>query len=603
MPKYKQDGGLIALNKAFGDYASSVSNLSGSLNSAADKLNQIQAPKMNNYMQSSAGPHIKFPFRQPGGFFGGLTSDIKSGLAGGIFNRGLQAFENGGEVYAQDGQLIPPGQPEVPLGPEANIPTEQPIPATGGAPMMPEAMPPQQPPMSAPMPMPKKSFAEKVAEAKMVIEKNKGEGMPLPTPAPMPTEPFQLPGEPMMTDAEGDGGVLGDVTYSDEPVGPDIGPDVVDAKLTPGEFVLNKEATEMYRPQIEQMNQDGLIAREMGGSVPYYDDGGYVDKLNYLMENDPDNAAHWNAIKTSYFQDGGPSFKEQYIQPHLDSGAIGQLGKSLVHIGQGDFTGASDALQPTKLDNTAQKELKSKQQRATAYKESIDAASLAKQYVDAGADVILNYKAKSWSQLLEESGFDVNSLIGFGASQISGERNNAINTVLHNKFGGTSNWNAYQLYEHQIKLLQLKARSLVKGGSISDSEAAAAAATIVTGTADATTIKQQLDTVMDRNNAGLTDLGQEAYISDKIGHQVSGKVYEANEGVGLKGTSVTPDTIEEGQKFTSTGATGTYEYNTVSKNGEAYVVTSTGEYKLNYDATRKEWYIEGLTGKTILTPM
>ena len=580
MPIYKQDGGLIALNKAFGDYATSVSNLSGSLNSAADKLKQVKTPNFDiGMMQPKAGPHLRpFPLRQPGGFFGGGNKGLLSSLigSGGL---GLQSFEDGGKVYAQDGQLIPPGQPEAPMGPEA--------------------MPQPEPPMPEPMPMPKKSFAEKVAEAKMVIEKNKGEGMPLPTPAPMP----MMPEAPMMTDAEGDGGVLGDVTYSDEPVGPDIGPDVVDAKLTPGEFVLNKEATEMYRPQIEQMNQDGLIARQMGGSVPYYDDGGYVNKLNYLMENDPDNAAHWNAIKTSYFQDGGPSFKEQYIQPHLDSGAIGQLGKSLVHIGQGDFTGASDALQPTKLDKSAQKELKSKQQRATAYKESIDAASLAKQYVDAGADVILDYKAKSWSQLLEESGFDVNSLIGFGASQISGERNNAINTVLHNKFGGTSNWNAYQLYEHQIKLLQLKARSLVKGGSISDSEAAAAAATIVTGTADATTIKQQLDTVMDRNNAGLTDLGQEAYISDKIGHQVSGNVYEANEGVGLEGTSVTPDTIEEGQKFTSTGATGTYEYNTVSKNGEAYVVTSTGEYKLNYDATRKEWYIEGLTGKTILTPM
>ena len=380
MPIYRQDGGLIALNKAFGDYASSVSNLSGSLNSAADKLNQIQTPNMNNVMQPKAGPHLKpFPLKQPGGFFGGLSG----GLAGNLLSSGLRLFEDGGKVYAQDGQLIPPSQPEVPLGPEANIPTEQPIPATGGAPMMPEAMPPQQPPM----PTPKKSFAEKVAEAKMVIEKNKGEGMPLPTPAPMP----MMPEAPMMTDAEGDGGVLGDVTYSDEPVGPDIGTDTVDAKLTPGEFVMNKEATEMYGPEIEAMNQQGLIAREMGGSVPYYDGGGYVNKLNYLMENDPDNAAHWKAIKATYFQDGSEEplgFKEQYIDPHLRSGAIGKLGKSLVHIGQNDFTGASDAL----VENADKEAIKAKKEKQSEIKDInkiLRLANSAKANADIAADPIL----------------------------------------------------------------------------------------------------------------------------------------------------------------------------------------------------------------------
>ncbi len=40
--------------------------------------------------------------------------------------------------------------------------------------------------------------------------------------------------------------------------------DSVPAMLTPGEYVLNKEATEMYGPIIEQMNENGLAARAEG---------------------------------------------------------------------------------------------------------------------------------------------------------------------------------------------------------------------------------------------------------------------------------------------------------------------------------------------------
>jgi len=40
--------------------------------------------------------------------------------------------------------------------------------------------------------------------------------------------------------------------------------DSVPAILTPGEYVLNKEATEMYGPIIEQMNENGLAARTEG---------------------------------------------------------------------------------------------------------------------------------------------------------------------------------------------------------------------------------------------------------------------------------------------------------------------------------------------------
>ena len=54
--------------------------------------------------------------------------------------------------------------------------------------------------------------------------------------------------------------------------------DTVPAMLTPGEFVLNKEASTMFAPVIEQMNAAGLQHRamkNMGGGIQNYNDGGY----------------------------------------------------------------------------------------------------------------------------------------------------------------------------------------------------------------------------------------------------------------------------------------------------------------------------------------
>ena len=55
--------------------------------------------------------------------------------------------------------------------------------------------------------------------------------------------------------------------------------DTVPAMLTPGEFVLNKEASTMFAPVIEQMNAAGLQHRamkNMGGGIPTYNRGGDV---------------------------------------------------------------------------------------------------------------------------------------------------------------------------------------------------------------------------------------------------------------------------------------------------------------------------------------
>ena len=68
------------------------------------------------------------------------------------------------------------------------------------------------------------------------------------------------------------------------------GPDTVPAWLTPGEFVMNAEATRMFPQQIEQMNNAGrAVQRQQGGTIPQYkEDGGYVDEVYSHLPFDTD---------------------------------------------------------------------------------------------------------------------------------------------------------------------------------------------------------------------------------------------------------------------------------------------------------------------------
>ena len=77
--------------------------------------------------------------------------------------------------------------------------------------------------------------------------------------------------------------------------------DSVPAMLTPGEFVLNKEASTLFAPQIEAMNNKGLAlrqARNMGGMIPQgYNTGGLItflkDKEGYKDKAYQDSAGVW----------------------------------------------------------------------------------------------------------------------------------------------------------------------------------------------------------------------------------------------------------------------------------------------------------------------
>jgi hypothetical protein len=59
-----------------------------------------------------------------------------------------------------------------------------------------------------------------------------------------------------------------DIPVYDHPGDP-RGTDTVPAWLTPGEFVMNAEATRMYEPQIKAMNEHGrAVQRQQGGTIP-----------------------------------------------------------------------------------------------------------------------------------------------------------------------------------------------------------------------------------------------------------------------------------------------------------------------------------------------
>ena len=65
------------------------------------------------------------------------------------------------------------------------------------------------------------------------------------------------------------------------------GTDTVPAWLTPGEFVVNKEATDMYGPLIKEMNDQGREVQDMKKDPMYADEGIQVpvNKPKYLMED------------------------------------------------------------------------------------------------------------------------------------------------------------------------------------------------------------------------------------------------------------------------------------------------------------------------------
>jgi len=84
----------------------------------------------------------------------------------------------------------------------------------------------------------------------------------------------------------------------DHPGGPK-GTDTVPAWLTPGEFVMNAEATRMFEPQIEEMNNAGrTVQAQQGGSIPTYQSQGGAMPAANIDGNDFVKAAQAVGLST-----------------------------------------------------------------------------------------------------------------------------------------------------------------------------------------------------------------------------------------------------------------------------------------------------------------
>jgi hypothetical protein len=64
-------------------------------------------------------------------------------------------------------------------------------------------------------------------------------------------------------------------------VGPQ-GTDTVNAWLTPGEFVVNKKATQMYGPLLDAINKQGIGSSMLNKVIgPYFAEGGLIPSMGY----------------------------------------------------------------------------------------------------------------------------------------------------------------------------------------------------------------------------------------------------------------------------------------------------------------------------------
>lgn len=103
------------------------------------------------------------------------------------------------------------------------------------------------------------------------------------------------------------------------------GPDTVPAWLTPGEFVVNAEATRMFEPQIEAMNDAGkAVQRQQGGTIPQYKaDGGILsddDIANLLSATKPKEEAMYGSTvpDLNFYGQLPPADNPEYIQDNFE---------------------------------------------------------------------------------------------------------------------------------------------------------------------------------------------------------------------------------------------------------------------------------------------
>lgn len=106
------------------------------------------------------------------------------------------------------------------------------------------------------------------------------------------------------------------------------GTDTVPAWLTPGEFVMNAEATRMFEPQIEAMNNAGrAVQRQQGGTIPEYKaEGGDIepptlsieDLINKIEVPQAEMQEPTQAPELGFYGQLPPAINPEYIQDNAN---------------------------------------------------------------------------------------------------------------------------------------------------------------------------------------------------------------------------------------------------------------------------------------------
>ena len=103
--------------------------------------------------------------------------------------------------------------------------------------------------------------------------------------------------------------------------------DTIPAMLTDGEFVLNKEATQMYGPIIEQMNNHGLQQRQAENQqyMVAANDGGWLNKLWFGSDEkyhrpkggfkSKEHKKNWKNKRDEFYSNANRPAQEGYDQP------------------------------------------------------------------------------------------------------------------------------------------------------------------------------------------------------------------------------------------------------------------------------------------------
>ena len=386
----------------------------------------------------------------------------------------------------------------------------------------------------------------------------------------------------------------------------------IKAKLTRGEKVLPPHVTAANRERLEAMNRIGLLARNLGG-MAYLKDGGvagwdrqvFIRKL--LEEVKPGSLDERILLDklgvdpVTYKQEGGDV---KAPTPFYKDDRLGQLGQSLVAIGQRDWEGASAALVPVagEDDDGTKGEVES-------YTNISNLAQKAQALVDVASPAIEHYHKRQevWRQWYQTQA--VIPYVNQGIDALRRSMEDGIAADMR-EFSETQPraGDAFAVLKRVVTVLTTDALDALGPGPKTDFDFIVAGRTVADLTGTPSQIKSTLRDAQQLADERITKAGgtPPVYDSARALQNIQGEAAElgatGSEGVTEGGDTppaFDPNDIPNGQILVDF-AGNEYVYNRetdkVSFNGT--------EYDLNLDPTEDRLYIYGSDGVTYyyLTP-